>query len=105
LLHERARLALLIGQAAPKIAADLEGAVEIRHAGTLERAMQLAMETAQPGDSVLLVPACSSFDQFENYEQRGRTFKALVAQRANQSVSGATSAAAAEPPPSPAARG
>ncbi len=95
LLHERARLALLIGEAAPKIAADLEGAVEIRQAGTLERAMQLASEAAQPGDTVLLAPACSSFDQFENYEQRGRAFKELVAQRANQS---ATGAAAPEPP-------
>jgi UDP-N-acetylmuramoylalanine--D-glutamate ligase len=97
LLHERARLALLIGEAAAKIAADLEGAVEIRRAGTLERAVQLAIEAAQPGDTVLLAPACSSFDQFENYEQRGRTFKALVAQRANQSASGAT---AHEPRPS-----
>jgi UDP-N-acetylmuramoylalanine--D-glutamate ligase len=97
LLRERARLALLIGEAAPKIAADLEGAVEIRHAGTLERAMQLAMEAAQPGDTVLLAPACSSFDQFENYEQRGRAFKELVARREKQSASGA---AAAEPPPS-----
>jgi hypothetical protein len=43
----------------------------------------------------LLAPACSSFDQFENYEQRGRAFKELVAQRANQSAAGAT---AAEPP-------
>ncbi len=97
LLHERARLALLIGEAAPKIAADLEGAVEIRQAGTLERAMQLAVEAAQPGDTVLLAPACSSFDQFENYEQRGRVFKELVALRAGQLASGATGAAAAEP--------
>jgi hypothetical protein len=44
---------------------------------------------------VLLAPACSSFDQFENYEQRGRAFKELVAQRANQSAAGG---AAAEPP-------
>ena len=95
LLHQRARVALLIGEAAPKIATDLEGAVEIRQAGTLERAMQLAMETAQPGDTVLLAPACSSFDQFENYEQRGRAFKELVARRENQSASGA---ATHEPP-------
>jgi hypothetical protein len=54
---------------------------------------------------VLLAPACSSFDQFENYEQRGRAFKELVARRENQSANGATGAAAAEPPPSSAEKG
>ncbi|HXN28030.1 MAG TPA: UDP-N-acetylmuramoyl-L-alanine--D-glutamate ligase [Candidatus Acidoferrales bacterium] len=88
-LHDRARLALLIGEAAPKIALDLEGVVEIRQAGTLERALQLAFAAAQPGDTVLLAPACSSFDQFQNYEQRGRAFKELVARHENQSVNGA----------------
>ena len=96
LLHERARLALLIGEAAQKIAADLDGAVGIRQAGTLERAMQLAAEAAQPGDTVLLAPACSSFDQFENYEARGRAFKELVTQRENQSATGG----ATQQPPS-----
>jgi UDP-N-acetylmuramoylalanine--D-glutamate ligase len=90
LLHERARMALLIGEAAGKIAADLQGAVEINHAGTLERAVQIAIERAQPGDTVLLAPACSSFDQFENYEQRGRVFKELVARRAEQSAASAS---------------
>jgi UDP-N-acetylmuramoylalanine--D-glutamate ligase len=90
LLHERARVALVIGEAATKIANDLEGALEVRQAGTLERAVQLAIAAAQPGDTVLLAPACSSFDQFENYEQRGRAFKDLVAQHANQSAAGAT---------------
>jgi UDP-N-acetylmuramoylalanine--D-glutamate ligase len=85
LLHERARMALLIGESAHKIAADLQGAVEISYAGTLERAVQIAIERAQPGDTVLLAPACSSFDQFENYEQRGRVFKELVARGAGQS--------------------
>ena len=45
--------------------------------------MQLATERAQPGDVVLLAPACSSFDQFENYEHRGRVFKQLVAKLEN----------------------
>jgi UDP-N-acetylmuramoylalanine--D-glutamate ligase len=85
LLHGRTRMALLIGESADKIAADLQGAVEISYAGTLERAVQNAIDRAQPGDTVLLTPACSSFDQFENYEQRGRVFKELVARRAGQS--------------------
>jgi UDP-N-acetylmuramoylalanine--D-glutamate ligase len=86
LLHERARMALLIGEAAEKIAADLQDAVEINQARTLERAVEIAIARAQPGDTVLLAPACSSFDQFENYEQRGRVFKELVARRAEQSA-------------------
>jgi UDP-N-acetylmuramoylalanine--D-glutamate ligase len=80
LLHERARLALLIGESAEKIAGELGDAVRIEQAGTMQRAVQLAAENAQPGDTVLLAPACSSFDQFENYEHRGRVFKELVAQ-------------------------
>ena len=50
----------------------------------------MAMERAQPGDVVLLAPACSIFDQFENYEQRGRVFKELVAQLESHSAAGAT---------------
>jgi len=78
-LRERAKIVLTIGAAAEKIAADLGDAVAIENAGTLERAVQIAGERARSGDVVLLAPACSSFDQFENYEQRGRTFKDLVA--------------------------
>ncbi len=89
-LRQRARAALLIGAAAEKIASDLQSAVPIEHAETLGRAVGMAMERANPGDVVLLAPACSSFDQFENYEQRGRLFKELVAQLENQSAAGAT---------------
>lgn len=92
LLHERARMALLIGESAEKIAANLQGSVEISHARTLERAVQMAIERAQPGDIVLLAPACSSFDQFENYEQRGRAFKELVGRRAGKSEAAGASA-------------
>ena len=77
-LAGKARAALLIGAAAPLIAADLAGAVRLIQAGTLEAAVRAAFEEAQPGDTVLLAPACASFDQFENYEQRGRVFKSLV---------------------------
>jgi UDP-N-acetylmuramoylalanine--D-glutamate ligase len=78
-LRQRARLVVLIGAAAGKIASELAGAVRLADAGTLERAVEMAMEAAQPGDTVVLAPACSSFDQFENYEHRGRVFKDLVA--------------------------
>jgi UDP-N-acetylmuramoylalanine--D-glutamate ligase len=78
LLRERARAVLLIGAAAEKIAAQLDGAVAFECAGTLERAVALAYERARQGDTVLLAPACASFDQFGNYEHRGRVFKQLV---------------------------
>ena len=89
-LRRRARAVILIGAAAEKIAADLADAVAIEHAGTLDRAVKLALERARPGDVVLLAPACSSFDQFENYEQRGRVFKQLVAQLEKQSAASAS---------------
>jgi UDP-N-acetylmuramoylalanine--D-glutamate ligase len=85
-LRERARLTILIGAAAEKIAAHLAGAVALERAGTLDRALDLAREMARPGDIVLLAPACASFDQFDNYEHRGRFFKELVAKIAAQSA-------------------
>lgn len=85
-LRERGRLAITIGAAAEKIASELEDAVALRHAGTLERAVEIAIAAACAGDTVLLAPACSSFDQFENYEQRGRVFKELVKRLETQST-------------------
>ncbi len=79
-LRRRVKHALLIGAAAEKIAAQLKDAVPLEHAGTLDRAVRLAFDRAQPGDTVLLAPACASFDQFENFEHRGRVFKQLVRQ-------------------------
>jgi UDP-N-acetylmuramoylalanine--D-glutamate ligase len=80
LLRERTILAVLIGSVAEKIERQIAGSVAIERAGTLERAVQIATCTAQPGDVVLLAPACASFDQFQNYEHRGRVFKELVRQ-------------------------
>ena len=77
-LREKAILALLIGSAAEKIESQIHGSVAMERAGTLDRAVELAAQAARPGDVVLLAPACASFDQFENYEQRGRMFKELV---------------------------
>jgi UDP-N-acetylmuramoylalanine--D-glutamate ligase len=78
LLKERARAVITIGSAAEKIESQLAGVVKIERAGTMDRAVAWAREQAKSGDVVLLAPACSSFDQFENYEHRGRVFKELV---------------------------
>src|SRR6266436_9424220 len=80
LLRERGILALLIGAAADKIEKQIDGSVAIRRSGTLQNAVALAAQTAHEGDIVLLAPACASFDQFQNYEHRGRVFKELVHQ-------------------------
>jgi UDP-N-acetylmuramoylalanine--D-glutamate ligase len=77
-LQAKAHAALLIGAATPLIAASLAGAVPVVDCGTLERAVATAFRDAAPGDTVLLAPACASFDQFQNYEHRGRVFKELV---------------------------
>jgi UDP-N-acetylmuramoylalanine--D-glutamate ligase len=78
LLRERVRAVITIGSAAEKIESQLAGVVKIERAETMERAVAWAQEQATTGDVVLLAPACSSFDQFENYEHRGRVFKELV---------------------------
>ena len=77
-LRTKAKAALLIGSAAKKIAAQIGDATEVVQCGTLAAAVQQASRVASPGDTVLLAPACASFDQFDNFEQRGRVFKELV---------------------------
>ena len=78
----RAPAVYLIGEAADQLTEDLVAAtragVEIHAAGTLERAFALASARAQPGEVVLLSPACASFDDFTDYEQRGDRFRELV---------------------------
>jgi UDP-N-acetylmuramoylalanine--D-glutamate ligase len=86
-LREKAILALLIGAAADKIEKQITGSVAIERAGTIERAVEIASHAARPGDVVLLAPACASFDQFQNYEHRGRVFKDLVHQLERQAAS------------------
>jgi UDP-N-acetylmuramoylalanine--D-glutamate ligase len=85
-LREKAILALLIGAAAEKIEGQIAGSVAIERAVTIDRAVEIATRTAHSGDIVLLAPACASFDQFENYEQRGRIFKDLVRNIKNSEV-------------------
>src|ERR1019366_4143609 len=79
-LAAKAHAALLIGAAAPKIADQLQGAVPLVPAKTIEAALAYAYAHAVPGDTVLLAPACASFDQFQSYEHRGQFFKQIVNQ-------------------------
>jgi UDP-N-acetylmuramoylalanine--D-glutamate ligase len=77
LLRERVKRVYTIGAAAAKIESQITG-TEILPSQTLENAIRRASESATTGDIVLLAPACASFDQFENYEHRGRVFKEIV---------------------------
>ncbi len=76
-LQGKTHAALLIGAAAEKIAGQLAGVATIPCA-TIDAAVREAHRRARAGDTVLLAPACASFDQFQNYEHRGREFKQLV---------------------------
>jgi UDP-N-acetylmuramoylalanine--D-glutamate ligase len=72
-----ARAAYLIGEEAPALARALAG-LELVQCGTLERAVAAARAAAKPGEVVLLSPACTSYDQYRDYEQRGEAFRRLV---------------------------
>jgi UDP-N-acetylmuramoylalanine--D-glutamate ligase len=79
LVDAHCRAVLLIGRDAPRIERALAGvAVPVEMLGTLEAAVTRAIELAQPGDAVVLSPACASLDQFANYVERGERFAALV---------------------------
>jgi UDP-N-acetylmuramoylalanine--D-glutamate ligase len=64
----------LVGEEAPRLAEAVEGDVD----GTLERAVEHASSLAEPGDVILLSPACASYDQFESFERRGELFTRLA---------------------------
>jgi UDP-N-acetylmuramoylalanine--D-glutamate ligase len=73
------RAAVLIGEAAPLLDRAFQGAdFAVEHARTLEQAVERASRLAQPGDTVLLAPACSSFDMFRSYVHRGQIFQQAV---------------------------
>jgi UDP-N-acetylmuramoylalanine--D-glutamate ligase len=81
LLEERVKAVYTIGAAAEKIEGQIAGVTRVIRTGTLEAAVDQAAAQAVAGDVVLLAPACSSYDQFENYEQRGKVFKQAVMAR------------------------
>jgi UDP-N-acetylmuramoylalanine--D-glutamate ligase len=74
----RARAVVLIGEDAPLMEQALAGAAPLMLAASMNDAVARARELAQPGDAVLLSPACASFDMFRNYVQRGEAFVAAV---------------------------
>jgi UDP-N-acetylmuramoylalanine--D-glutamate ligase len=82
LLRQRVKRVYTIGAAAPKIESQIisskNGGPGMVHAETLENAVRKANASAEPGDVVLLAPACASFDQFKSYEHRGQVFKEIV---------------------------
>ncbi|MGB6975520.1 MAG: UDP-N-acetylmuramoyl-L-alanine--D-glutamate ligase [Terracidiphilus sp.] len=86
LLRSRVRAVYTIGSAAAKIESQLRGVVSLHSCETLDKAVNAAASAAKPGEVVLLAPACSSFDQFESYEHRGRVFKQLVNECRNWKV-------------------
>jgi UDP-N-acetylmuramoylalanine--D-glutamate ligase len=75
---KRIRAAVLIGESAKKLEAALAGRVDVCAAASLEEAVQRAAQLAQPGDVVLLSPACASQDQFRDFQERGERFRAAV---------------------------
>jgi UDP-N-acetylmuramoylalanine--D-glutamate ligase len=83
LVARNARAILTVGEAAPLIERALAGAAAIVRCETMERAVAAAAELARKGDTVLLSPACASFDQYANFEERGDHFARLVRESLN----------------------
>ena len=78
LVQENVRRLILIGEDAETIAAELGAFADHERAADMSDAVRRSFEAAKPGDTVLLAPACASFDMFESYEHRGKVFKAEV---------------------------
>jgi UDP-N-acetylmuramoylalanine--D-glutamate ligase len=78
LLKDKCRLVIAYGEAGARIEADLKGAVPLERGGDFADVMRRARQAARQGDAVLLSPACSSYDMFTNYEERGARFERLA---------------------------
>jgi len=79
-VESHCRACYLIGEAAEQLANDLKNTVPLHRCGDLEHAVKAAADAAQPGEVVLLSPACASYDQFKNFEERGDRFRELAQQ-------------------------
>jgi len=78
LLRDRCRRVIAYGEAGPLVERDLGGTVALERGTTFEDVMERARRASRHGDAVLLSPACSSYDMFKNYEERGAVFRKLV---------------------------
>lgn len=78
LIRKHVKAVIAIGESAEKVVGAFKDIVSVAHAGSMEEAVQVGAAMAAPGDLVLLSPACASFDWFQNYEHRGRSFKEAV---------------------------
>ena len=83
LIKEKVKTLILLGEATEKMSQAFQTATPIILAETLEEAFRRALEQASPGDTILLSPACSSFDMFADYKERGNVFKRLVTSHAH----------------------
>ena len=89
-IGEKAQGAVFYGETAPQLSQELSRLAPHIHqevVDTLPQALEEAQKRAQPGDTVLLTPACASFDQFTNYEERGNCFRQWVRRRSDNEVS------------------
>jgi UDP-N-acetylmuramoylalanine--D-glutamate ligase len=77
-VSERVRSAILLGRDAPRLQEILEGSVPVVRVGSMREAVTAARAMARRGDTVLLAPACASFDQYQDYQERGRDFSDWV---------------------------
>jgi UDP-N-acetylmuramoylalanine--D-glutamate ligase len=88
LIESHVRTLVVIGEDGDNIESQLRGAATIERAGSIQDAVNIAFDNATPGDSVLLAPACASFDMFGSFEERGEAFKSAVRQLSDGRAAG-----------------
>ena len=77
-MKSRCKAVVAFGEAGDTVEQDLKGKIKVVRGGSFSEVMEKARKLTQPGDAVLLSPACSSYDMFRNYEDRGAQFRARV---------------------------
>jgi UDP-N-acetylmuramoylalanine--D-glutamate ligase len=83
-IKERVKALILMGEAREKMQGAFRDLLPVHLVGGMEEGVRLARSLAREGDAILLSPACSSFDMFKDYQDRGRTFKEIVLKLAEE---------------------